>query len=266
MSESLTKKAVVDIRESFRKYPLIGMLAWQDVKMRYRRSLIGPFWITISMGVVIGVIGYVFGQIFKSPMSDYLPFLTVGMIVWGLISSVITDGCVGFISAEGIIKQLSLPLFVHILRPTYRNLVIMVHNLVIVPLVFLFFGKLPSAIALLGIPGLLLILLNLSWMALLLGMLCTRYRDLPQIVTNFIQIIYFLTPIMWMPGSLDIQSARYLLDYNPAYHLIELVRAPLLGTPPTVANWSVALAMAGIGWAGTILAYGQYKKRIAYWL
>ena len=249
-----------------RRYSLIGMLGWQDVRQRYRRSALGPFWLTITMGVMIGTIGVVFGQIFNSPMAEFLPFLAAGMIFWGFISSVITDGCTGFIAAESIIKQLPIPLFVHILRMIWRNLLIMAHNIVIIPLVFLAVGKSVSWMAFISIPGLFLLVANLTWIALTLAIICTRYRDMPQIVGSILQILFYLTPIMWMPNLLPKRAGLYLLDLNPAYHLLEIVRAPLLGQLPTLMNWEVSLGFALVGWGLAIAVYGRYKQRIAYWL
>ena len=258
--------ALSDITAAARRYSLVGMLGWQDVRQRYRRSAMGPFWLTISMGVMIGTIGVVFGQIFNSPMAEFLPFLAAGMILWSFISSIITEGCTGFIAAEGIIKQLPIPLFVHILRMIWRNVLILGHNIVIFPLVLLAVGKPLSLVALISIPGFILVVVNLTWIALILGVLCARYRDLPQIVGSIIQIIFYLTPIMWMPNLLPQRAGLYLLDLNPAYHLIEIVRSSLLGQLPTAMNWKVSLALALIGWVMALAVYGRYKRRIAYWL
>jgi lipopolysaccharide transport system permease protein len=258
--------AIDDIHASARRYSLVGMLGWQDVRQRYRRSALGPFWLTISMGIMIGSMGVVFSQLFNSPMTEFFPFLSVGMILWAFVAQILTEGCTGFISAEGIIKQMPIPLFVHIARMIWRNLIILAHNLIIFPIVLIAVGKPVGWIALLSIPGLILLLLNLTWAALVLGILCARYRDLPQIVTSLLQVIYFVTPIMWMPSLLTARSATYLLDYNPFYHMLEVARAPLLGQAPTEMNWIVSLAIALVGWLATLAMYGRYKRRIAYWL
>lgn len=258
--------ALKDIVAASRRYPLVGMLGWQDVRQRYRRSALGPFWLTISMGVMIGTIGVVFGQIFSAPMEEFLPFLAAGMILWSFMSSVITEGCTSFIGAEGIIKQLPIPLFVHILRMIWRNILILGHNIVILPLVFLAVGKPVSFSALISVPGFVLVAVNLAWVALILGVLCARYRDLPQIVTSVIQVFFYLTPIMWMPSLLPQRAALYLLDLNPAFHLLEVVRAPMLGQLPSATNWLVSLALALVGWGVALAVYGRYKRRIAFWL
>jgi len=266
MLRSYPMIALSDIAGAIKRYPLVGMLGWQDVRQRYRRSALGPFWITLSMGVMIATIGIVFGQIFSTPMEDYLPFLTIGMVLWAFIASVVTEGSTGFIAAEAVIKQLPIPLFVHIMRLVWRNLLILAHNLVIIPIVMLFVGKSLGWIALLAVPGLLLLVLNLSWIALILAILCARYRDIPQIVASVLQVVFYLTPIMWVPKLLPERAAVYLLDSNPTFHLIEVVRAPLLGQAPTMANWLSTLALAAVGWLAAVIIYGRHKPRIAFWL
>lgn len=266
MSNSPALIAIKDIGAALGRYSLVGMLGWQDVRQRYRRSALGPFWLTISMGVMIGTIGIVFGQIFNTPMKEYLPFLAAGMILWNFISSVVMEGCTGFIAAEGIIKQLSIPLFVHVLRMIWRNVLILMHNIVIFPLVLLAVGRPLGWEALVAIPGFALAVVNLTWVSLLLGILCARYRDLPQIVGSALQVIYYLTPIMWMPGHLSRRAGAYLVEFNPVYHVLAIVRTPLLGDLPDAEDWWVSLALAIAGWLVAIAFYGRYKRRIAYWL
>jgi ABC-type polysaccharide/polyol phosphate export permease len=261
-----TAVALTDITAAARRLPLIGMLGWQDVRQRYRRSALGPLWLTISMGVMIGTIGIVFGSIFKTPLKQFLPFLSIGIIFWGFISTVLTESCSGFIAAEGIIKQLPIPLFVHILRMMWRNILILGHNLVIFPLVLVAVQAPLHWSMFLALPGFAILLLNLTWLSLLLAVVCARFRDLAQIVSSALQVVFYLTPIVWIPKTLPSASAIYLLNLNPIYHLIEIVRSPLLGELPTAINWSYACGMAVVGWAFTLMVYGRYKRRIAYWL
>ena len=245
---------------------LAAILGWQDIKQRYRRSKVGPFWITISMGVMIASIGIIFGQIFNSPMKEYLPFLAVGIIFWAFISGVINDGCRGFIGAEGLIKQLPIPLFVHILRIVWRNVLILLHNLIIFPVIMLVLGVPITPYIFLAVPGTALVLVNLTWIALLLGMVCTRFRDMPNIIASILQVTFYLTPIIWMPNLLPERAGTMLLDLNPFYHLLEIIRLPFLGQLPNDISWFFALSMAVVGWAITLKVFGRYQHRIAYWL
>jgi ABC-type polysaccharide/polyol phosphate export permease len=266
MRNSVKYAGLSDLVGALKRYALAGMLGWQDVRQRYRRSALGPFWLTVSMGVMIGTIGIVFGQIFKSPMKEFLPFLSAGLILWSFISSLILEGCTSFIAAEGIIKQLPIPLFVHIMRMIWRNFVILCHNLLIIPIVFLVLGKSANSLIFISIPGFLLLTINLAWLALILAILCARYRDLPQIIGSLLQVFFYVTPIMWMPNLLPNRSATYLLDTNPFYHLIEIVRLPLLGGMPSLLNWTVSLVSAVIGWSIALVVFNRYRSRIAYWL
>lgn len=245
---------------------LVLLLGWNDVLGKYRRSIIGPFWLTISMGVMTACVGLVFGGIFRTPMGEYLPFLTAGIILWTFISGTINDGSTGLVSAEVMIKQLPIPLFVHVLRVVWRNVLMFAHHIFIFPLVLLVMGKSVSLIVLLAIPGFVLMVLCLSWLAFLSAIICTRYRDLPQIVASVLQVGFYFTPIIWMPALLPGRLGSAIVDWNPLYHLLELVRAPLLGVMPAVSSWLVVGVTTVVGWGLTLLLFERVKHRIAYWL
>lgn len=266
MSKHSSITAMSDIVAATRRLSLVGILGWQDVRQRYRRSTLGPFWLTISMGVMIGTIGIVFGSIFKTSMTEFLPSLASGIILWGFISTVINDGCTSFIASDAIIKQLPIPLFVHILRMMWRNVIMLGHNLLIFPIVLIAVGKSVHPVMFLSLAGFALLVLNLIWMTLILGIVCTRYRDLAQIVASAMQVLFYLTPIVWLPASLPKEAAVYLLNFNPAYHLLEIVRAPLLGNMPDTTSWIVSGVLAVVGWAVALVTYGNFRRRIAYWL
>lgn len=258
--------AVADLKRSRQKIYLALMLGWQDIKQRYRRSKLGPFWLTISMGVMIGMIGIVFGQVLNSPMKEYLPFLATGIILWTCFSTGVMEGSTSFIDAQGMIRQLNLPLSLYPIRVLWRNIVICGHNIIILPLVFLIVGKEITWNIFWVIPGFLLFSWNMLWISLLLGTFCTRFRDMPQIVNSLIQVFFYVTPIIWMPGALSTRSANLLVELNPVYHLLQVVRAPILGSSPTVMNWTVSVLVALLGSAVALWFFGKYKKRIAYWL
>ena len=182
-----------------------------------------------------------FGQIFKAPTEEYLPFLAVGLILWGFISTALTEGCTNFIQADAIIKQLPIPLIVHVLRPIWRNVIILAHNFAIFPIVLFVMDRPVTETIWLALPGFLLLLLNLTWLSTALGVVCARYRDIPQIIASLMQVVFYLTPIMWLPNLLPERAGMYMLTFNPFFHLIEIVRAPLLGQlPSTQGGWQHA--------------------------
>jgi ABC-type polysaccharide/polyol phosphate export permease len=244
--------AVTDLSEAVRKYRLATTFGWQDVAQRYRRSRIGAFWLTINMGVMIGALGLIFGNLFRAPMQEFLPFVGCGLIVWGFISTCLSDGCTTFIGAEGIILQVRMPLFTHVMRTLWRNIIVFAHNLVIIPVVLIIVGAPISWVAILALPGFVIVSLNLLWMML--------------VFQNFLQVAFYLTQIIWQIKTLPEGVPRYLFDANPFYHLITLIRAPLLGEMPSSATWLYAIVMLAVGWLFALWLFGRFRKRIPYWL
>lgn len=260
----LTVSMMRDLVDGVGRWRLWGLLGWQDVSMRYRRSLLGPFWLTISMGVMVLALSLIYGTILKADLRHYLPYLTVGFLVWGLLQSTVAEGCQTFIEAEGLIRQIDLPLSMFPLRVAWRNLIILMHNAVIYLLVIAFQGIDPGWTVLLALPGLLVLMLNVVWVATLLGLLSARYRDIPQIATSLMQVFFFITPIIWTPEQMS--SRPLIVEANPFYHFVELVRSPLLGHLPSLTNWLVVLAVTAIGGSATLLLYRRFHVRIAYWV
>jgi lipopolysaccharide transport system permease protein len=255
-----------DVISGFANCGLPLYLAKADIRQRYRRSSLGPFWITISTGVMIACIGIIFGKLFKSPMQEFLPFLTVGLILWSFISSSLIEATNVFVAAEPIIKQLPIPIFSHVIRMVARNFYIFLHNIVIYPIVCLIVQRAWGWNDLLVIPGLVIVIINLLWLALLLGILCARFRDMAQIIQSCLQIVFYITPIIWMPKLLPARAGSMILDPNPFYHLMEIVRGPLMNQQPTLMNWGVSIGFAVVGWAIALALFNRYKYRIAYWL
>jgi len=140
------------------------------------------------------------------------------------------------------------------------------HNIAVFPVVMLVFLHPITWIALLALPGLLLVAMNLLWITLILSVVCTRYRDMTQIVQNALQVVFYLTPIIWKQDNLPAGIGQDLLMLNPFYHLVSIVRSPLLGVYPSALNWVFAVTLMIVGWTAAVLFFGSYRKRIAYWL
>ncbi|WP_312240064.1 ABC transporter permease [Pantoea sp.] len=255
-----------DFLSALKSFHIIQVMGGQDIRQRYKRSRLGPFWITISMAVMIGTMGMVFGNLFKTPLHDFLPYLTLGLILWGFLLSSITEGCDALISSEGIIKQLPVPLHVHVYRVIWKNFIIFLHNIVIFPLVLLAVGKGVNWNVLLAIPGFALLILNMSWFLMVISMICARFRDMTQIILSIMQVVFYLTPIIWMPQLLTHKVGGFLLELNPFYHLLDVVRTPLLGGIPSASSYWVASIMCIIGFVFSILMTSKYKYRVPYWV
>ena len=253
-----------DILAGAKMYQLWGKLGWNDVLQRYQRSILGPLWLTISMGILIGALGFLYASLFKMDLSTYLPFLTVGFILWQFISGILLDGCNAFVAADGIIKQIKLPLSVHIYRLLWRNILTFLHNAIVILVIMFLFDISTNWGTLLAIPGILIILLNGFWIAFLLGMACARYRDINPTVISLVQLSFFVTPIIWSPSLLP--DRQFILLYNPFYHFVEVIRNPLLGNPVTIETWLILITITIIGWSFMLSLAGKLQRRLVYWL
>jgi lipopolysaccharide transport system permease protein len=210
-------------------------------------------------------LGIVYSTIFKQPIEEYLPYVAAGFVMWFLITGMITDGCTAFLDSEGYAKQLTVPLSVYVLRNWSRILITFAHNAIIVPFVWLIFLVPVGWACWLVVPGVCLIALNGLWMMLLLGTLCARFRDLPQIVSSFMQVVFFVTPVMFRSDQLP-TSGRAAVDLNPFAALLAVARDPLVGRVPSALEYLIVIGILLFGWAIALPVYGKYRTRIIYWL
>jgi len=243
------------------------VLAWNEIRQAYRRSKLGQYWLTIGMGVQIATIALVFSIIFQKALSDYLVFIAVGIIFWTYMSNALTEGSRAFIEAESMIKQVPIEPFIHVLKVQVRNLISLGHNFILIPLVSLTAGFFPSAPLLLLPFGLAIVSLNLFWMSSIFAIVSARYRDFPPMVSAATNALFYLTHVMWFPDLLgNNQLAHVVLGLNPFYHLLQVIRQPILGIYPTLENWGIALLMAVSGLATGLFCARRFRSRIAYWV
>lgn len=257
--------AANDIIEGWRQNWLWVRLAHQDMRLRYRGSLLGPFWQTITTVVLILSMGFIYAKLFHVQLYDYLPLLSIGLVMWGFVAGLITEGCGTFDAVRGIIQQVKLPLSLHSYRLVYRNFLILAHSIVIVPIVLLLFPHRVEWLGLLGVvPVLLLVAINGVAISLLLGMVCARFRDVPPVVGSIVQVVFFVTPIVWPPSALG--SNRWWAVLNPLYTPIDLIRSPLLGMPESPHSWSILVLVTLFNCAVSFMFFSRFRARVAFWV
>jgi ABC-type polysaccharide/polyol phosphate export permease len=258
-------EALFDITGGVADVQIWGRLGWQEVKRRYRRTVLGPFWSTFSLAIFIFSLGFVWANLWGQDPATYLPFLCGGLLAWTLVASIIGEGCQVFTSAEGLLKQLTISLTALSCAVVWRNLIIFLHNIAILVFVDLIFGIKPTSSIFLVFPGLLLLCINGIWFCLLMGLVCSRYRDISQLVTSFLQIVLFVTPIFWLPTQLGSRMTAFV-DYNVIFHFVDLIRSPLLGRTPSAWSYEFVGIATILGWALTLAILARFRRRLAYWL
>ena len=259
------RTATLDLLASIKAWRLWSLLGWLEIRQRYARSKLGPFWLTISMGVLVGTLGVVYGSLFGQKLTDYLPMIAIGIVMWGLFSSIVNEGCTAYINSANYIRQVNTPRLVYVLQVAWRNIVIFTHNFIIVIAVLIIFGLKSWVTLPLFIPGLLLFILNATWIGAFVGLLAARFRDFPQIVSALLQVAFYVTPILFHGGMLS-GKHQWIVKYNPLAYLIDIVRQPLVGEIPKSSTWLLTASMAIVGWLLALALTGRYHKRIPYWV
>jgi homopolymeric O-antigen transport system permease protein len=239
-------------------------MAMQDIKMRYRGSLLGPFWLTISMVIMIAAMGLIYARLFNIEIKHYLPFLTIGLVIWNFVSTVIIEGCQTFLSAQSIIAQVRMPFSIHAWRTVFRNVIVLAHNMVIVPVVLIVFDVPVGWSVVYILPALAILVIDGVWVSILLGMISARYRDVPPIVFSFVQVVFFVTPIFWPPEAVGVWMQA--LPLNPLFAAVDVIRAPLLGRAPIPYSWTVLLVVSVLGCFGTFALFVKFRPRVGYWI
>lgn len=261
---SPTARAWADWREGLARWELWGRIGWHDIRLRYRGSLIGPLWLSLSLAVTVTALGALYGSLFRLGAQEFVPYLCLGLLGWNLLSSLLNDGSQVFVAAAPVIKQIRLPYSTHVLRLVWRIVLVFAHNIVVYLGVMVIFKLWPGWAGLLVLPGLALVLFNGLWAVLLLGMVCARFRDVPPIVGSVLQLAFFASPILWHPDLLG--GRAFWLYFNPFYALLELIRAPLLGEVPPTFSWVWGLGLAAVGGTVSFAAFARFRARLAYWV
>jgi ABC-type polysaccharide/polyol phosphate export permease len=257
--------AFQDLRTSVQRLDLAWSLARHDVVARYRGSVLGPFWITISMGLMVLGIGLVYSRLFGATLRDFVPLVALGIVFFGTISGIVNEGCETFVLAASMLSQTNLPMFTFVWRTVLRNLINLAHHLVIIVGVLLAYGYWRSMSPVGALIGLVLLVVNASWISALVGIASARFRDIPQVVASVMQFAIFVTPVFWPVDRL--KGARHaVLDFNPFYHMLEAVRAPLLGASIAPHTYAVLTVMAVVGWSAAFSVFALTRRRIVHYL
>jgi ABC-2 type transport system permease protein len=263
-------RAFADLSDGWQQRQLWGHLGWQDIRQRYRRSVLGPLWITISMAVTAVALGLLYSQLFAQPIKTFLPYVTVGFIVWGFIQGCVNEGTEVFIANEGLIKHLPAPISVHIYRLVWRQVLFFLHNLAVYFVMLVVFGIDVNWSVLLAIPAFVVLVLNGAWVALMVGIISTRFRDIPPVTQSVVQLMFFMTPIVWIYDDLlknaSIAARARLVEFNPFLHFVEIIRRPMLGQSFEARHWIVVGAITVVGWVLALVFLRNYRARVSYWV
>jgi lipopolysaccharide transport system permease protein len=238
-------------------------LAAGDIRSKYRRTMLGPWWITATNAITALIMGLVAGRFLGSDMKTYLPHFMVSVTIWNFISSSISEACFTMINAGGMIKAVNMPLLIHVMRMVHRNLIIFLHNIAIIPFIWLVYPWPVGVQTLLCIVGLAVVYVFVVSASVIVSMICVRYRDVPPVMSSVLQLLFFVSPIIWEPSR--IKGGELVVALNPIAYLLAVTRDPVMGSASGLSNWVGAIVVVALSTVAMAYVYTRYRSRVVYW-
>ncbi|GAB3379200.1 ABC transporter permease [Lysobacter fragariae] len=260
----MLSSAVADWKSALSMWRLWIALGHEDIVDRYRRSLLGAAWIVLSFTLFVVVKISVFGQMANVPPAEFGLFVTIGFGVWSFISAALLDGCAAFIHSRHWILGASTPYPVFILQALFRNLLIFAAMLAVVLAAVVWKGNPWTLAALSVIPALLVYVVTTLWLSAILAPLCARFRDAHHAIQTGMRLMFFVTPILWMPAASP--QLEMIAALNPVTHFIEIMRAPLLYGQVPLESWRMVALINLAGLPAGLLVYARTRSNIVFWV
>lgn len=261
----LLAEAIKDIIEGFGYWRVWMHLGMNDIRMRYKRSIIGQNWQTLSTAVFLVAILLIYSHLLKVDVSTFGVHLVCSYSCWLLISSMINESCNTFIGSEGRMRNYNFPLTVGVYQMIARDTVVFLHSLVLVIPTFLLLGHPFSWSIVLIVPVVLVYALNGVWIGIVLGVLCARFRDVPQAVGSAVQILFILTPVMYPIESVG-GAQQTFVNANPFTQFLLLGRNVLMGKAVPEHSIIVVACVTIVGLALGVVVLALTRRKIIYWL
>ncbi|MBR0961712.1 glycosyltransferase [Bradyrhizobium japonicum] len=242
---------------------IAAALAWSDMRHRYVRSLLGPFWMSLQMAIVVAVLGSVIGQMSNDDMLSRLPMLALSMTAWTFLNSVVLDATTALQNSASLIRDRALPPVIFLLQCTFRQALFALHNASVPLVLWLILSRHELSHAPAALPGLLVFVVCTFALSLVLGAMATRYRDLKPIIESTLMLAFLASPIIWSSEMINHRST--VMRINPLTHLFAVWREPLAGghvDPVSIVYVLVALALLIVASVLTLL----HLRKAAFWI
>ncbi|MCR9260204.1 MAG: ABC transporter permease [Pseudomonadaceae bacterium] len=258
------QQALSDLWKGVTQWRIWTALAMEDLRRRYHRAAIGLLWVTLSFCAFIVVKALVFNRFAGSLEFSFAIYLALGFLLWQFMNGVVTDGADVFVSASNWIKGVPMPLSTFVYQSIVRNLVVAGYSSLVIGMLLLYEGHALSWGALLALPALVVLVFTSIWVELLLGVVSARYRDVKHLIQTIMRILFFLTPVLWVPSVMG-RLGEYTY-WNPFANFIEIVRMPLLTGSVDSFHWIYVCLFSVLGAVVSVIVFMFSRHRIVYWI
>ncbi|MDC0348963.1 ABC transporter permease [Alphaproteobacteria bacterium] len=253
------------LKETVKIAPVWWHMAYQDLISRYRRTTLGPWWITLGTGIGIGAMGIIWSTVFNASIDDFFPHMSIGFVLWMFITSTLTEGPLIYVVSGQVLRTIRIPILTFVFTSLLKNIYTLGHNAIIAVIILILFKAKISPTTLLFIPGLIILLISSFLSSVVLGILGARFRDLSHIIVSMMTFLFMLTPVMWNINILT--GKKIILAYlNPFAHYLAIVRDPLLNKVPNALHYYVALGIVLLLLGAASSLYRRYAHRLVYWI
>jgi ABC-type polysaccharide/polyol phosphate export permease len=258
--------AMSDLREGLRRWRSWSYLSVENVKNRYRRTVLGPWWLTLQMGIFVTGITIVFGHLLHTGLREFLPYVAVGYIVFALLVGLTSAAAGVFVVGSSTLKSTRQPLSNLVLRDVGVEFIHFGHNLVLY-LVFVVAGLVPLTLKMLiALPVAGVIAVNGLFVGLWLGIGVARFRDVQPFINSILGVIIFFTPVFYQPNKLSSGIQIVVLSWNPFTYLIQAFRAPLIGAPLLPSYYIGTAVFTVINVVLGLAVFTRARSRLPYWV
>ncbi|KAF1715939.1 hypothetical protein CSC74_12265 [Pseudoxanthomonas yeongjuensis] len=256
-----------DLSASIRNPEFWALSGWLDIVVRYRQSRLGIFWLMAPAIIYVWGMGSFFASMQNQSIVAFAAHMALGYTLFRLVSSVVIESTSAFTAAGSFIMDGHVRLTDFVLRVLAKALFYFVAS---IPVVVIALALYPGVrweglvFALLSFP---LVLANTLWVGVLFAVIGARFQDLSQFIGNIFMFAFLLTPIVWKADSMPVDSIRgTVARFNPLYHMVEVVRAPILGEPLEPLTLYYLAIMALAGWVLAALVYRRYARFVPIWI
>ena len=247
---------------NWRVWHLLGL---NELRRRYARSRFGQLWLTLSTAAMIGVLSVVWSLLWNQPMRELMPFIGIGLIMWSFLAQVLTECTSIFVTHGNFYRNQKMNFSVSVYSVIYKNSLMLAHNLIVIVGLIIAFGVPVNWYLLQIVPAFALTCIMMAWSGYVIAMTCVRYRDTIQVITTWLMVWFFITPVMWKPDFL-LPKYHFIIDFNPLAQFLDLLRNPFLGEPISAHTWVTTTAIALGGGILALPVIGRYQRRVIFWM
>lgn len=256
-----------DYIDSLRQPEFWVYATWLVLVTKYRQSRLGLLWAMVPSALYAFGIGWFFSSFMGIPLREFIPHLGLGYVVYRLVTASLNEATTVFSGHSTFILDGRVRLTDYVLRVIGRGFFYFLMAIPVLAVALAISSSFdPWGLVVLPLT-MTIVLLNIAWLGVLVGVIGARLPDVNQLVGSILMFAFLFTPILWFADQVPANSLRGgIARINPLFHLVEVVRAPLLGKPVEFSTYIYLFCFLLVGWTLAIIVYRRYARFVPIWI